>query len=703
MKKNLFFIACFFTLILIACTRPAGSESHERTIFYVATTGNDSNRCTERSAPCLTIRGALEKVDADDQIIIAAGTYNETPGYGGLPIAVSLWIQGEGPGRTIIDLGGVHGGFHINDHGSVRLEGFTIQNAGGDAPGFCIDLHQTRSELDSEPTVTIENVEATRCYPSGIYNGGEGLVTLTNVSVSQSGSGVYNRGEEMVINGSAIGGNDSQGVINRSVLTISDSTIENNNGEGILLTGGEAALSGVVIRNNGLDGSYVAGLRIDYGAAATVTGGDINNNPLGIRMLGDGSTLIMEGSTVRENVFTGILVQGGSAQLTNVNVSSNSTRLSLRGTSIGYGIENDAQMLIRNSRISENLNGGLRNEVSGVLTIVETSFEGNQGGLPALLNLGNASIENSLIAHNTSTSPISGVATAVVNHGEMRILNTTISGNQGTGVWAGSGTLYMKYVTIAENSDVGLSAYHGGEGVGLIENVLIVKNGGRGNCVAIGFGYPALPLSGINIETEPVSAPDACGFPEVYSDTEIQLDVLADNGGPTLTHALLTGSPAIDAATGACPVNDQRLAPRPVGLACDVGAYEAGAAPTSLDFPTPTTELPMLTLTNDFPCYTGPGPAYNTLSTLRAGTQLQIVGYGFGGGWLVAFYPNLQGQHCWIDEDFVTTNVPVGDLRLISVPPKPTSTPSATPEIIEPAAEEPTPCATTPIDLKACD
>ena len=53
------------------------------------------------------------------------------------------------------------------------------------------------------------------------------------------------------------------------------------------------------------------------------------------------------------------------------------------------------------------------------------------------------------------------------------------------------------------------------------------------------------------------------------------LGSLADNGGPTLTHALLAGSPAIDAADAAvCPATDQRGVTRPQGAGCDVGAYE---------------------------------------------------------------------------------------------------------------------------------
>ena len=58
------------------------------------------------------------------------------------------------------------------------------------------------------------------------------------------------------------------------------------------------------------------------------------------------------------------------------------------------------------------------------------------------------------------------------------------------------------------------------------------------------------------------------------------LGPLTNNGGPTLTHALLSGSPAIDQGTNfSCPTRDQRGFPRPaigeLGVyICDMGAYE---------------------------------------------------------------------------------------------------------------------------------
>ena len=50
---------------------------------------------------------------------------------------------------------------------------------------------------------------------------------------------------------------------------------------------------------------------------------------------------------------------------------------------------------------------------------------------------------------------------------------------------------------------------------------------------------------------------------------------LADNGGPTRTHALVNNSPAIDAANAACPATDQRGAER--DSQCDIGSFEFGA------------------------------------------------------------------------------------------------------------------------------
>ena len=54
-----------------------------------------------------------------------------------------------------------------------------------------------------------------------------------------------------------------------------------------------------------------------------------------------------------------------------------------------------------------------------------------------------------------------------------------------------------------------------------------------------------------------------------------QIGSLEDNGGPTATHALLLGSPAIDGGDGSrCTQADQRGVVRPQRANCDIGAYE---------------------------------------------------------------------------------------------------------------------------------
>ena len=63
---------------------------------------------------------------------------------------------------------------------------------------------------------------------------------------------------------------------------------------------------------------------------------------------------------------------------------------------------------------------------------------------------------------------------------------------------------------------------------------------------------------------------------------------MQDNGGPTLTHALLPGSLAIDHIPPEdCIVDaDQRGVARPQGTGCDIGAYEFGAEPSGERFVT---------------------------------------------------------------------------------------------------------------------
>ena len=89
-----------------------------------------------------------------------------------------------------------------------------------------------------------------------------------------------------------------------------------------------------------------------------------------------------------------------------------------------------------------------------------------------------------------------------------------------------------------------------------------------GNCVNSGG---VLNSQGYNLESA-----NTCNFTSLTDlhDTDPVLGPLQANGGPTVTHALLAGSPAIDKGSAICLKTDQRGLARPQGIACDIGAYE---------------------------------------------------------------------------------------------------------------------------------
>ncbi len=676
---------------LAASATPTASFAvFESSVWYVTKEGNDANTCDSPEQACLTIAEAIDRADDDDIINIGAGIFVEDSGAGqALRITERLVLRGVGEAETILDSEGLRGGIFVSGDANAVIRNLTVRNAAPGAPGHCISIR-------NEASARIEDVKVENCAPNGIEHLGTGEVSLVNVTVTGAQrAGVY-AGGQMVIEGGRFHANTSSGILSITTgrLDVTGALVENNDADGLTLNGLDV-IRDSVIRDNGLVSANHSGVGI--GGNATLTNVIIYANDYGIR-LNEGAELTMTGGEIHDHFKVGLEVrEGASARLTDVVLRANGRIFG--ETSIPGHIQNYGTLLLVRSVLADSTNGALLNFETGNFVLRESSIIGNGGSLAALFNHagGVGIVERSLFADN----PIP-VGT-IDNRGSLSLINTTVTGAQGVAISAGTGSLSLSYVTIADNDGVGLAAHNGAAGVSRVENSLIARNGVSDCSISTAAGVVPLPLSGVNIDSD-----GTCRFGLTYAPVDLLLDTLADNGGFTQTMALLVGSPAIEAATGSCPATDQRGSPfsRPFGPACDVGAYEGEGAALSLDATvefateTPTPDVPdqpMLTINTDTPCYSGPGPNWAYLRNIQAGLQLDLVGYGFQPGWFVARHPTAQGVLCWLAERDVTPNVPIGDLRLIAIPPRPTATPGA-PKPTDPAPRDtdvppsPTPC-----------
>ncbi len=162
------------------------------------------------------------------------------------------------------------------------------------------------------------------------------------------------------------------------------------------------------------------------------------------------------------------------------------------------------------------------------------------------------------------------------NPGIRTIAASTISGNAagdsggGIELTGDASIASITGVTFLGNSGatIGQDLYSDG-GIATAKNSIFGSTGACGE----GNGTIVAQSPGTNIDVG-----TTCGFDgsENQVNTIPVLDSLADNGGPTRTHAPLAGSPAIDMTSVGCGglMLDQRSITRPQGTLCDVGAVE---------------------------------------------------------------------------------------------------------------------------------
>jgi len=385
--------------------------------------------------------------------------------------------------------------------------------------------------------------------PEMIQGPGSSLLTITGgnaVGVFLVESGVTASISGLTISdGSAYNGG---GIDNSGNLTVSSSSF----------TGDTAANNGGGIWNGGvanLTGDTVSGSTAGNG------GGVFNQGTLSL----SGSTI--SGNTANATAYPysgfggGGIFNAGSLTITTSTFTGNTAT-----ADSGAGIWNGGALTLTDSTLSGNVRvggqpaaggGGLFN-ASGTAVIEDCTVAGNSsgwGGGGLFQYRGTTTVVNSTIADNQSPG---GGGIISLSPG-LTLVNSTVAYNVGGGIFATGVVAYATVTlnnTIVVENDDDLSQYNGGSFTG------------ADNLVG-------------NDQTGTLSAND-----NLLGVTDPGIGLLANNGGPTQTIALLAGSPAIDAGSNALAVDpttgdpltyDQRGPgyPRFVNGIVDIGAFES--------------------------------------------------------------------------------------------------------------------------------
>jgi CSLREA domain-containing protein len=373
-------------------------------------------------------------------------------------------------------------------------------------------------------------------FAGALQVGEDAIVTLADSILSQNVDAIVNAGRLTIedCRVDADGERDfGDAITNRGTLGVARTSISPGGGLSAgIVNGGELTFADSESRG-GLDGIFNELL-----ATATVTDSVLRDNTFGIRNLG---VAALERCSIRDN-------------------------RTLAGDP-GAGVTN-----------------------SGVLTMIDTVVDDNTASYGAgVHNTGMANLRNCTISGNeTSGSGSMGSGGGIWNSGTLEMTNCTVSGNQallgqGGGVINEAGSLTMRSCTVSGNTAGGGGGVAAVSGNLRLANALVAVNSAADGPDCLGaptsLGYN---LIGNAAGCDPTAAEgDLLG--SANNPIDPLLGPLQDNGGPTLTHALLFASPAIDAADplppgsggNACEPSDQRGVSRPQGIRCDIGAYEA--------------------------------------------------------------------------------------------------------------------------------
>jgi predicted outer membrane repeat protein len=381
------------------------------------------------------------------------------------------------------------------------------------------------------------------------------IIIVTNTD--DSGTGSLRDALATAVDGDII---DATGISGTILLTsgelqITHAVTINGPGAGSLAVDGNGTFR---VFDNLTSGASISDFSITNGSASGDNGGGVFNEG------GNSATLRLSDCIVTGNSADfggGIFNLNGAVTLNNCTINGNVAAFS------GGGIVNSASdaaasLTITNSTISDN--SATANDGGGILN----------GAAGTVASLASVIVSNSTLSGNSATG--NGGAIASVsdspNAARTTITNSTISDNSAI---ASGGGIYNQGTADFQIGNTILNA--GSSGTNIF-------NGGRATSLGYNLssddGAGVLTGTGDQINTDPLLGP------------------LQDNGGPTFTHELLPGSPAIDAGDPAFappPSFDQRGPgfDRVVNGRIDIGSFEVqtGGTPTPTPRPSPTPRI----------------------------------------------------------------------------------------------------------------
>jgi hypothetical protein len=485
-----------------------------------------------------SLRDAITNAVSGDVIDLSALACSAITLDTGLVSTVDeLTLTGPGANQLAIDGNNAVRVIEQQGYGMLTIEGLTIRNGsyvysgpgiyGGLAPGACIL---------SRSSVTLAATAIDHCSASGWSVFGAAVDTLGALYMTDSAiTGTTATADATEISATIYGGAvyTKAGYLTRSTIagaTVSATSVAAFSG---LLGGGIFGFYGVVLDESRVSNvvAHVAAAKISYAKGAGV---------------GTPNTFIMTGSTVSGNEVHGTPGIGPSGAYTYTSAIG------------GGGVY--VMAIPRGSVPASSITGST---ISGNAAIVDGepgAYTVGGGGAVGTWAAKIMAIANSTISGNAADIRGGGIYTR--NRGALALANTTVTDNtapEGSGIAdAADGSAYGFTVesTIVAANHVP---------AGATSQEIVTVHAIDGSHDLIGSANVAVPADTIG------------GDP--------RLGQLADNGGPTLTHALLADSPAIDAGSNPFGLEtDQRGGGyvRSAGAAADIGAFELQAAPDAI-------------------------------------------------------------------------------------------------------------------------